>query len=225
MQALGVRPRDVQAIEQLVVARTPAVEVYARNPAVRAGLRELLAHAGLDVVDGTRAPGGPRDGASVSDVDVLLLDAPGDLEGTTRALAVAAESEGIAAVFLVDRLPLEATASPSSRQGAPRGWLRRDATEDELAAAVRAVAVGLQVIDPALEVETRDRGTAAALTDREREVLALIALGLTNRAIALDLGISEHTAKFHVGAVLAKLGAQSRAEAVSVAVREGLLTL
>ncbi|MSP22038.1 MAG: response regulator transcription factor [Dehalococcoidia bacterium] len=206
------------------MARTPAVEVYARNPAVRAGLRELLTHAGIEVIDGASASP-PSDGSQLSDIDVLLLDAPGDLEASVRSLALAAESGGVPAIFLVDRLPLEATSTQPSRQAAPRGWLRRDATEEELAAAVRAVAAGLQVIDPALEIQTHDHGAATTLTEREREVLALIAIGLTNRAIALELGISEHTAKFHVGAVLAKLEAQSRAEAVSVAVRGGLLTL
>jgi DNA-binding NarL/FixJ family response regulator len=200
------------------VARTPAVEVHARNPAVRAGLRELLARSGLDVVEGTRAFGG------VSDVDVLLIDAPGGVEGDARSSLLTADSDGIPTVFLVDHLPLEALATVS-RAATARGWLRRDASEDELAAAVRAVAAGLRVIDPLLEPQTDGRVPSATLTEREREVLALIAMGLTNRAIALQLGISEHTAKFHVGAVLAKLEAQSRAEAVSVAVREGLLTL
>jgi DNA-binding NarL/FixJ family response regulator len=204
--------------ERLSVVRTPAVEVYARNPTVRAGLRELLARSGLEVVEGTSAPGG------VSDVDVLLIDVPDGVERAAPSSVLAGETDGVPTVFLVDHLPREAMATVS-RAPAARGWLRRDASEDELAAAVRAVAAGLQVIDPLLEPQADGRVPSAALTEREREVLALIAMGLTNRAIALQLGISEHTAKFHVGAVLAKLEAQSRAEAVSVAVREGLLTL
>jgi len=200
------------------VARTTAVEVHARNPAVRAGLRELLARSGLDVVEGATALGGP------SDVDVLLIDAPRGIDGDGREAVLGAESDGIPTVFLVDRLPPEALAT-SPRANTALGWLRRDVGEDELAAAIHAVAAGLQVIDPLLEPQTVGRVPSATLTEREHEVLALIATGLTNRAIALQLGISEHTAKFHVGAVLAKLEAQSRAEAVSVAVREGLLTL
>jgi len=200
------------------VARSTAVEVHARNPAVRAGLRALLARSGLDVVEGARAPGG------VTDVDVLLIDAPLGVDGDRRGASLSAESEDIPTVYLVDRLPPEALATPPGANTA-RGWLRRDVGEAELAAALNAVAAGLQVIDPLLEPQTDGRVPSATLTEREREVLALIAMGLTNRAIALQLGISEHTAKFHVGAVLAKLEAQSRAEAVSVAVREGLLTL
>ncbi|MCC6386326.1 MAG: response regulator transcription factor [Dehalococcoidia bacterium] len=67
--------------------------------------------------------------------------------------------------------------------------------------------------------------TGADLTAREREVLTLMAAGLPNKTIALRLGISEHTAKFHVGTVLAKLGAASRTEAVMTAARRGLLPL
>ena len=63
------------------------------------------------------------------------------------------------------------------------------------------------------------------LTEREREVLDLMALGLPNKTIAARLGISEHTVKFHVGSVMAKLGAASRTEAVTHAIRQGLLAL
>jgi two-component system, NarL family, nitrate/nitrite response regulator NarL len=61
------------------------------------------------------------------------------------------------------------------------------------------------------------------LTTREREVLQLVAEGLPNKAIARELGISEHTAKFHVGSLLGKLGAASRTEAVTLATRRGIL--
>jgi DNA-binding NarL/FixJ family response regulator len=63
------------------------------------------------------------------------------------------------------------------------------------------------------------------LTERELEVLPLLALGLPNKAVAQRLGISEHTVKFHVGAILSKLGAASRTEAVMIAARRGLLPL
>ena len=63
------------------------------------------------------------------------------------------------------------------------------------------------------------------LTEREQEVLGLVALGLPNKTIAARLHISEHTVKFHVGSILAKLDAGSRTEAVTRAARRGLLTL
>ncbi len=194
----------------------PAVAVYARSPAVRAGLRELLEHAGFEVT-GQSGPGLALPGA-----DVVVVDAPAGTEADTDGVVAAAEADGAAIVLLVDHLPARALAAqpPSAR-----GWLRREASDAELAAAVVAVGTGLTVVDPQLEARSTIEDDRVALTEREREVLALVAVGLTNRAIALQLGISEHTSKFHVGAVLGKLGAQSRAEAVSVAVRLGLLSL
>jgi DNA-binding NarL/FixJ family response regulator len=112
-----------------------------------------------------------------------------------------------------------------------RGLLFRDVAPAPLLAALRAVARGLTVFDPALApLRTTPRasnptGAPEVLTPREREVLALLAEGLSNKAIADRLDISEHTAKFHVNAVLAKLGVQRRTEAVVRAARLGLVTL
>jgi DNA-binding NarL/FixJ family response regulator len=66
---------------------------------------------------------------------------------------------------------------------------------------------------------------AEALTEREAQVLQLLAQGLANKQIAAALGISEHTVKFHISAVYAKLGASSRTEAVRLGVRQGLIVL
>jgi DNA-binding NarL/FixJ family response regulator len=105
---------------------------------------------------------------------------------------------------------------------------------DELAAAVRAVAAGMVVLDPSIarralapgfRVTSDTYAPELRLTVREGEVMRLLALGLPNKAIALELGISEHTVKFHVGAMLSKLGARSRTEAVTIAARRGLLAL
>ena len=196
----------------------PAVAVYARSPAVRAGLRDLLRGAGIEVV-GQAGPG-----AILPEADVVVIDAPEGIEGDTASVAAGAEAEAMGVVLLVDFLPSDPLTT-TGVTGTPRGWLRREASEAELAAAVMAVGAGLTVVDPLLERRPGGDAEFAPLTEREREVLALVALGMTNRAIALALGISEHTAKFHVGAVLAKLAAQSRAEAVSVALRLGILAL
>jgi len=132
-----------------------------------------------------------------------------------------------------DELPavqLGGSASPR-RPGATaaRGYLRADATAAELVAAIHAVAAGLDVTGPATGrfpgPGGEDDGTQPGLTPREIEVLALVAEGLPNKGVAQRLGISEHTAKFHVGAILSKLGAESRAEAVMEAARRGLLPL
>lgn len=107
-----------------------------------------------------------------------------------------------------------------------RGVLRRDADGPALGAGVRAVAAGLVALDPSFAPALAPaRPAPEALSPREAEVLALLAEGLPNKLIADRLHISEHTAKFHVNAILAKLGAQSRTEAVVRAARQGWLAL
>ena len=110
------------------------------------------------------------------------------------------------------------------------GVLGRDVDALRLAVALRAAAEDLLVVERTLsEGALRTRPAAEALveplTPREVEVLQLLGQGLSNRALAERLHISEHTAKFHVNAILGKLGAQTRAEAVAQGVRLGLLLL
>lgn len=211
------------------------VLVFARYPAVRAGLRELLVAAGMDVVDeiGANEPATP-----IAAADVLVADLAGrpggdDEGGDAFVDAIAAD---LPTVYLVDsaaRIALGGDDEPA------RGWLPRDADGERIAVAVRAVAADMVVIDPVFlrspagtpaltlidVLGARDAPPAASLTDRELDVLRLVASGLPNKGIALALGISEHTVKFHLGSVLAKLDAHSRTEAVTIAARTGLLAL
>ncbi len=112
-----------------------------------------------------------------------------------------------------------------------QGILPRDIEGHTLLAAIRAVAEGLTVIDSRFaDMLLTSRGLAPEplaepLTPRELEVLKQLSLGIPNKAIASELGISEHTVKFHVNSILSKLGAQSRTEAVSRATRLGLIKL
>jgi DNA-binding NarL/FixJ family response regulator len=112
-----------------------------------------------------------------------------------------------------------------------RGILPRDVEDDALLAAIRSVAEGLITFDShfaeaLLSVRrTIPEQLAEPLTPRESEVLQLLATGLTNKSIASQMGISEHTVKFHVNSILSKLGAQSRTEAVSRGTRLGLIKL
>jgi DNA-binding CsgD family transcriptional regulator len=73
--------------------------------------------------------------------------------------------------------------------------------------------------------QLRGDGPVPALTPRESEVVRQVASGQTNKSIALKLGISEHTVKFHLGSAMTKLGAASRAEAVAMAIRGGLISV
>lgn len=120
---------------------------------------------------------------------------------------------------------------------APIALLSERSDGPQIAAAIHAVRAGLTVISsdlmPALAAASPDPrpgqpvpvSDLGLLTSRERQVLDLVANGYPNKTIAHELGISEHTAKFHVGSVLAKLGAASRTEAVTIATRRGILTV
>lgn len=112
-----------------------------------------------------------------------------------------------------------------------RAILSRETGIDKMLSAFRAVTTGLIVLDPSVSSSLlpsspqRPADLENAPTPRELEVLQLLAEGLTNRAIAKQLDISEHTVKFHVNAILSKFGAQSRTEAVVVATRLGFILL
>jgi DNA-binding NarL/FixJ family response regulator len=113
-------------------------------------------------------------------------------------------------------------------QAGAAGYLLKDADPDEVAAAIRAAARGEVHLDPAVagrltrQLVSPPTGLAA-LTARERTVLALVARGLSNRQIAAELYISDRTARTHVSHVLTKLQLSSRTQAALVAIREGLI--
>ena len=123
------------------------------------------------------------------------------------------------------------TQAPSAWAAGAHGLLLQDAAASELISAIRAVEQGLVVLSPELAVvltpaADRETGTPPhALTPREMDVLRLLAEGLPNKSMAERLGVTEHTVKFHVNAIMGKLGAQSRTEAVVLATRQGLVLL
>jgi two-component system nitrate/nitrite response regulator NarL len=195
--------------------------VVADDPLSRAGLAALLAGradvaiaAEVRADDAARAAAELHAGAAVWDLGPPGADLPalGGL-AATPVVAVAAD---------------DAQAGDAIRAGA-RAVLFRGASADALATAAVAAAHGLAALDASLAGEWLRPPEAAAgaegLTAREREVLGLLAEGLGNKAIAARLGISEHTAKFHVNAILAKLGAESRSAAIVKAARLGLVAL
>jgi DNA-binding NarL/FixJ family response regulator len=115
-----------------------------------------------------------------------------------------------------------------------RGWgvVPPDAPSEELGAAVAAVAHGLTVLPKILAERLLDEPATTAveelldpLTARESEVLDLLGHGLSNKMIARELHISEHTVKFHISSLYSKLGVSNRAEAVSQGARHGLISL
>jgi len=119
-------------------------------------------------------------------------------------------------------------------QAGALGCLPKTASAAELAEAARRLAAGETMLHPAtttaLLQQLRHGAAPAAppperLTPREIEVLQAVSAGLTNKAIALRLGVSEHTVKFHLSAAMSKLGAASRAEAVALAIQRGLISI
>jgi two-component system, NarL family, nitrate/nitrite response regulator NarL len=197
------------------------VLVVADDPLARAGLGALL--SGRDDVT-LAGESGQADAARASATlapAVVLWD-----PGAAGELAAAVAGEVDAPVVAL--AASEGQAADALRAGA-RAVLFRGAGAGAIAAAIRAAAEGLAALDASLAREWLRPPEAApdgeGLTAREREVLALLAEGLANKAIAARLGISEHTAKFHVNAILAKLGAESRAAAIVRAARMGLVVL
>jgi two-component system nitrate/nitrite response regulator NarL len=195
------------------------VAIRARDPYFARGLALALAEHGIqgllpddeepltDTIDDDEAP-----------LVVALL------EGNER---VAVEQH---AVWILD----ESEEVSHALSNGARGVVLRGIDARSLASALRSVAHGFLVVDPRLDHPFAIGATAppvrapverGPLTQRESEVLHLLAQGLTNKEIAAELTVSAHTAKFHVNGILEKLGAMTRTEAVTIAVRSGLVHL
>ena len=192
----------------------------------RAGLRSMLGTVeGIDVrvVGEAASPTGPD--PVFSGADVVLVAEEDLLEET----ALAVSDDGSQAIVL-----LSEDDHPVSRLRALplRGWgvVPPDAPPEELGAAVTAAAQGLIVLSKPLTEGLLQEPTPAEelsepLTTREREVLELLSQGFSNRLIARELHISEHTVKFHISSLYTKLAVNNRAEAVSQGARRGLISL
>jgi len=191
------------------------------SPALRAGLRSLLS----------------------SDDEIKVVDERSEWsdslqEGQYEADVVITTSASYAVYPTVEEGELSSSAilllqddatKIQSIMASPRVWgiLSTDASAGELCAAVRALSQGLivgrrELLFPSMDNITRARGP---LTDRETEVLAYLAKGLANKQIALALGISEHTVKFHVSSIYLKLNAVNRTQAVREGLRNGWIVL
>jgi NarL family two-component system response regulator YdfI len=158
--------------------------------------------------------------------DVVLFDAP----GVREALAAIAAGFTEPTILLVDDPHTDLTFA-ALRAGAV-AVLARQSDVHELLAALGAVRAGLVVLDAsardALGTPARTSANAVrieTLTDREREVLSMLANGWSNHRIAARLAISDNTVKAHVASILAKLGATTRTEAVTLGIRLGLVML
>ncbi len=194
------------------------VLVVGDDPLARAGLVGLLAaEPGIDVTGQTSSMVDALPGH-----DVVAWDCGvGTESGFDRVRERASDMP------LVAMVSGEESVGDALLAGA-WGVVSRGAEPARLAAALRAAAEGLLVMDPSFRsslVASRPSAGPDLLSPRESEVLHLMAEGHPNKIIADRLHISEHTAKFHVNAIFARLGATSRTEAVVRAVRKGILAL
>ena len=226
------------------------IYIISPYPTVRAGLTALAGEQPGWVVVGAGAPTAFGAGDVASDLDVALVDLEADWDAETVAgwlerlrprgglvaLGASEAAGGRGASGRAQRAALELGRLVTA-DGLGFGALPRDADGEEITAAIQAVASGLTTLDRSLAqaaLSGLSRGAAQPepvgereepLTAREREVLQLLAQGIPNKQIAQRLSISEHTVKFHVSAIMTKLGAASRTEAVTTAARRGLLVL
>jgi DNA-binding NarL/FixJ family response regulator len=197
-------------------------------PAMRAGLRALLNDPDLSII-----------GEAINDEQalalgeslmpqVLLYDLALDHDATFSTISqIKQNAPGVRVLALSD-------SSSDSRmmralQAGTRGCLSKIANADELTLAVRQITEGELVLPPTAAstvLQQLSSGSSAeVLSPRELQVVRGVADGLTNKAIALKLGISDHTVKFHLASAMSKMGAASRAEAVALAIQRGWISL
>lgn len=207
------------------------VVLAATSTIVRKGLESMLAGRSDFVVAAT-----VRDWLALQlaldetspDVVVVAIDKqeeepPGELQSLAA----------VPSIVLVDD-PQPPWVNEALRLGV-RSVLPADASVEELAGAIHAVAAGLLVLHPqdampllhaaAIQMPRAVERSSEPLTQRETEVLRMLARGFSNKEIAARLTISEHTVKFHVASLMGKLGAGTRTEAVTLGLRQGLILL
>lgn len=212
------------------------VAIIAPAPAIRAGLRTLLNPPEIGEAGGLEIC---YESATLAEfyhdkppADVLVLAE--DALSLPELQSTAEEYDGRLAVLLLTdtaETAVKLSAQPLRAWGA----LTLDASGEELQAALQALHEGLLVGAPVLMANSLSKGLTTgqeaydsvfeSLTERETEVLQRLALGLANKQIALDLGISEHTVKFHISSIYRKLGVTNRTEAVRIGFQRGLVTL
>lgn len=228
---------------------TRVLVAQASSAIVRAGLESLVATSpALTIVGGSSgtAFGAKGFAGTINErieefqPDVILVELEAQDQETINELLTLnserTESHLVAIVILADEYQVSWTSEAVS--SGIRAVLPRTSTGEEIVAAIEAAAAGLVVLHPeaivsllagtqSIEPTARTSSTSEidALTEREREVLGMLAEGLGNKTIAYRLGISEHTIKFHVASIFGKLNVSSRTEAVTQGLRRGLILL
>ena len=195
---------------------------------VRQGIRALLQTDPEFVIAGEAASGSAAvNTVSRGTVDVLLLDVRMPDKNGIEVIRELAQKGELPPTLILTTFDDDAAVIDGIRSGA-RGFLLKDASFEQLASAIRALASGTTAFQPAtaerlFKAAPSQPSDSQQLTDRETEVVRLMAGGFSNKEIAHALGTAEGTIKNHVSNILAKLGARDRTRAVLRALERGLL--
>ncbi len=195
------------------------------HPIARQGLQAMFANTpDIDIVATAENVPEFTEQVRVHSPDVILLDLCVKRHRITEAVASARQNDpGLRfLIFTTFRGPDEIAMALKSKMD---GYVLKTDPLEELTKAIRAVSRGGVWLSPALLREQQGKAASLSLTEREREVLTLIAAGNSNHEVADTLFISEGTVKFHVNNILTKLGAADRTEAVVIGFQRGLLRL
>jgi DNA-binding NarL/FixJ family response regulator len=195
------------------------------HPVVRQGLTTIIeqetdmnvigqAHDGHNAVEKFRQ--------QQPDVTLMDLRMPG-MDGVDAITAICAEFAH-ASIIILTTFDSDEDIHRGLQAGA-KGYLLKDAGAEELLAAIRTVAKGQKYIPPAVGAKLAERMSTPQLSDRELEVLRLLAKGKSNKDISATLHITENTVKFHVNNILSKLGVNDRVQAVLVALKRGIASV
>ncbi len=202
------------------------------QPVVRQGLRTFLElHDDIEVVGEAEDGEAALAAVAAHEPDVVLMDLVMPRMDGVAAIERLRDLGTTARVIVLTSFLDEDKVLPAVRAGAA-GYLLKDVEPAELVRAIRTVDGGEALLHPAVAARVLrelagDAGRARRhdqLTPRELEVLGLLARGRANKAIALQLGVSDKTVKTHVGNILGKLGLSDRTQAALYAVREGLVS-
>jgi DNA-binding NarL/FixJ family response regulator len=191
------------------------------HPVVRQGIRALLERElpGVDVADAPSAEAALREGGPIP--DVVVVD-PSHAGGNVEAM-VAELRESLDSAIVVFTGNGGPRLLADALKAGVKGYVRKDSPPEDLVRAIRAAHSGEFYVDPALSSTIVLEEGERTLTARQREILQMLADGLQTDAVARELGLSTETVRTHTKRILAKLHADTRTQAVAIAIRNGLI--
>jgi DNA-binding NarL/FixJ family response regulator len=201
---------------------TLRVLVVDEHPVVRQGVRALL-ERGLETAEVTDASSLQQalDNLGTDHPDVTIVDpwrAGGEVESVLSTLTTEVGSPIV--VFTADG---GARLLSDALKAGVKGYVRKDSPAEDLVRAIQAAREGEFYVDPALSSTiVLDEGDKT-LSERQREILQMLADGMQTEAVAIKLGLSTETVRTHTKRILAKLGADTRTQAVAIGIRTGLI--